>query len=46
LSCHLRPPGGKFFVEFLGELSHALTLSLFYRSRKAEFLLYDLRLNC
>jgi hypothetical protein len=35
LSCYLRPPCGKFFVEFLGKLSHADTLSRFYWSRKA-----------
>jgi hypothetical protein len=25
LSCHLGPPGGKLFVEVLGELRHAVS---------------------
>lgn len=29
LSCHLGPPGGKLYVEFLGELRHAVTLPRF-----------------
>jgi hypothetical protein len=36
LSCHLGPPGGKLFVEFLGELRHAVTVPRFALPRKVR----------
>jgi len=38
LSGYLWPPGCEFFVELLGQLGHAVTVSRFYRSRNAESL--------
>jgi hypothetical protein len=34
LSRHLRPPRGELFVEFLGELRHAVTVPRFTLPRK------------
>jgi hypothetical protein len=34
LSRHLGPPGGKLFIEFLGELSHKRTVACFSSPRK------------